>query len=81
MQGNKLKGRALLKMQSKIWKHKRLIKEIESEVERDNNIDFETIELQLNEAITQLEVYEFIKKCIKDYKTIKPKKDIISGTE
>ncbi len=81
MQENKLKNRALLKVQSKIWEQKRFIREIESEVEKDNNIDFETIELQINEAISILEVYEFIKKCIKDYETIKPIKDIISGTE
>ncbi len=81
MRENKLKDRALLKVQSKIWEHKRFIREIESEVEKDNSIDFKTIEIQLNEAITQLEVYEFIKKCIIDFETIKPIKDIISGTE
>ncbi len=53
MRENKLKDRALLKVQSKIWEHKRFIREIESEVEKDNSIDFKTIEIQLNEAITQ----------------------------
>jgi len=81
MEEYKLKERALLKVQSNIWEQKRFIKEIENSIEKDNNIDFETIELQLNDAIQQLEVYEFIKTCIKDYGVIKPLKDIISGTE
>ena len=81
MEEYKLKERALLKVQSNIWEQKRFIKEIENSIEKDNNIDFETIELQLNDAIQQLEVYEFIKTCIKDYNVIKPIKDIISGTE
>jgi hypothetical protein len=69
MQENKLKDKALLKVQSKIWEQKRFIREIESEVEKDNNIDFETIELHLNEAISILELYEYIKKAIKNYDT------------
>jgi len=81
MEEYKLKERALLKVQSKIWEQKRFIKEIENNIEKDNDIDFETIELQLNEAILQLQVYEFTKTCIKDYGVIKPLKDIISGTE
>ena len=40
MQENKLKDKALLKVQSKIWEQKRFIREIESDVEKDNNIDF-----------------------------------------
>ena len=67
MQENKLKDKALLKVQSKIWEQKRFIREIESEVEKDNNIDFETIELHLNEAISILELYEYIKKAIHSY--------------
>lgn len=67
MQENKLKDKALLKVQSKIWEQKRFIREIESEVEKDNNIDFETIELHLNEAISILELYEYIKKAIQNY--------------
>jgi len=81
MEEYKLKERALLKVQSKIWEQKRFIKEIENNIERNNDSDFETIELQLNEAILQLQVYEFMKTCIKDYGVIKPLKDIISGTE
>jgi len=67
MQENKLKDKALLKVQSKIWEQKRFIREIESEVEKDNNIDFETIELHLNEAISILELYEYIKKAIQKH--------------
>ena len=37
MQGNKLKDKALLKVQSKIWEQKRFIREIESDVEKNNN--------------------------------------------
>ncbi len=67
MQENKLKDKALLKVQSKIWEQKRFIREIESDVEKDNNIDFETIELHLNEALSRLELYEYIKKAIQNY--------------
>ena len=81
MQENKLKDLALLKIQSKIWEQKRYIREFESEIEKDKTTDFETIELNFNNLITQLEVYEFIKTCIKNYNIIKLKKDIISGTE
>tara|TARA_R110000751_G_scaffold158110_1_gene263678 strand:- start:275 stop:517 length:243 start_codon:yes stop_codon:yes gene_type:complete len=80
MQENKIKNQALLKVQSKIFEQKRFIKELENDIET-NNLEFEEIELQLNNVLTQLEVYEYIKKCIKEYEIIKPKKDIISGTE
>lgn len=81
MQENKLRNLALIKIQSKIWEQKRYIKELETEIEKDETIDFEIRELKFNELIRQLEVYEFIKTCIKDYNVIKPIKDIISGTE
>lgn len=80
MQENKIKNQALLKVQSKIFEQKRFIKELENDIET-NNLEFEEIELQLNNVLTQLEVYEYIKKCIKEHEVIKPKKDIISGTE
>ena len=61
MQGNKLKEQALLKVQSKIWEQKRLIKELEDDIE------FEIVELQFNNAINQLQIYEYIKKAIQNY--------------
>lgn len=67
MQGNKLKEQSLLKVQSKIWEQKRLIKELEDDIEKDNNIEFEIVELQFNNAINQLEIYEYIKKAIQNY--------------
>ena len=67
MQGNKLKEQALLKIQSKIWEQKRLIKELEDNIEKDNDIEFEIIELQFNNAINQLDIYEYIKKAIQNY--------------
>lgn len=69
MQGNKLKEQSLLKVQSKIWEQKRLIKELEDNIEKDNNIEFEIVELQFNNAINQLEIYEYIKKAIQNYDT------------
>lgn len=68
MQENKIKDQALLKMQSKIWEQKRFIKELENDIEKDN-LEFEEIELQLNNVLTQLEVYEYIKKAIQNYDT------------
>tara|TARA_R110000737_G_scaffold261857_1_gene269976 strand:- start:58 stop:267 length:210 start_codon:yes stop_codon:yes gene_type:complete len=65
---NKIKNQALLKVQSKIWEQKRFIRELENDIEKDN-IEFEEIELQLNNVLTQLEVYEYIKKAIKNYDT------------
>ena len=65
---NKIKDQALLKVQSKIWEQKRFIRELENDIEKDN-IEFEEIELQLNNVLTQLEVYEYIKKAIKNYDT------------
>ena len=67
MQGNKLKEQALLKIQSKIWEQKRLIKELENDIEKDNDIEFEIVELQFNNAINQLQIYEYIKKAIQNY--------------
>lgn len=67
MQGNKIKEQSLLKVQSKIWEQKRLIKELEDNIEKDNNIEFEIVELQFNNAINQLEIYEHIKKAIQNY--------------
>ena len=81
MQENKLKNQALLKVQSKIWEQKRFIRELENDIEKDNDVEFEVIELQLNSAINNLNTYKFIKKCIIKHEIIKPIKDIISGTE
>jgi hypothetical protein len=69
MQENKIKDQALLKVQSKIWEQKRFIRELENDIEKDN-FEFEEIELQLNNVITQLEVYEYIKKAIQNYENI-----------
>ena len=69
MQGNKLKEQALLKVQSKIWEQRRLIKELEDDIEKDNDIEFEIVELQFNNAINQLDIYEYIKKAIQNYDT------------
>tara|TARA_B110000261_G_scaffold83135_1_gene95525 strand:+ start:742 stop:951 length:210 start_codon:yes stop_codon:yes gene_type:complete len=65
---NKIKDQALLKVQSKIWEQKRFIRELENNIEKDN-LEFEEIELQLNNVLTQLEVYEYIKKAIQNYDT------------
>jgi len=67
MQENRTKDQALLKVQSKIWEQKRFIRELENDIEKDNNIDFDTIELQLDEALSILELYEYIKKAIQNY--------------
>ena len=69
MQENKIKDQALLKVQSKIWEQKRFIRELENNIEKDN-LEFEEIELQLNNVLTQLEVYEYIKKAIQNYENI-----------
>jgi hypothetical protein len=69
MQGNKIKEQSLLKIQSKIWEQKRFIRELENDIEKDN-LEFEEIELQLNNVLTQLEVYEYIKKAIQNYENI-----------
>mgnify|MGYP001451989331 FL=1 len=70
MQENKLKNQSLVKIQSKIWEQKRLIKELENDIEKDNDIEFDMIELQFNNAINQLEIYEHIKKAIQNYENI-----------
>ena len=67
MQGNKTKDLALIKIQSKIWEQKRYIRELESDIEKDETVDYETRELNFNNLITQLEVYEYIKKAIQNY--------------
>jgi len=67
MQENRTKDQALIKVQSKIWEQKRFIRELENDIEKDNNIDFDTIELQLDEALSILELYEYIKKAIQNY--------------
>ena len=67
MQENKIKDLALIKIQSKIWEQKRYIRELESDIEKDETVDFETRELNFNNLITQLEVYEYIKKAIQNY--------------
>ena len=69
MQENRTKDQALLKVQSKIWEQKRFIRELENDIEKDNNIDFDTIELQLDEALSILELYEYIKKAIQNYES------------
>jgi hypothetical protein len=67
MQENKTKDLALIKIQSKIWEQKRYIRELESNIEKDETVDYETRELNFNNLITQLEVYEYIKKAIQNY--------------
>ena len=67
MWGNKTKEQALLKVQSKIWEQRRYIRELESDIEKDNDIEFEIVELQFNNAINQLDIYEYIKKAIQNY--------------
>ena len=67
MQENKTKDLALIKIQSKIWEQKRYIRELESDIEKDETVDYETRELNFNNLITQLEVYEYIKKAIQNY--------------
>ena len=69
MQENRTKDQALIKVQSKIWEQKRFIRELENDTEKDNNIDFDTIELQLDEALSILELYEYIKKAIQNYES------------
>ncbi len=69
MWGNKTKEQALLKVQSKIWEQRRYIRELESDIEKDNDIEFEIVELQFNNAINQLDIYEYIKKAIQNYDT------------
>lgn len=64
---NKIKDSALIKIQSKIWEQKRYIRELESDIKKDETVDFETRELNFNNLITQLEVYEYIKKAIQNY--------------
>ena len=66
MQENKIKDQALFKVQSKIWEQKRFIRELENDIEKDN-LEFEEVELQFNNVLTQLEVYEYIKKAIQNY--------------
>ena len=47
---------------------KKIHKRIRNNIEKDN-LEFEEIELQLNNVLTQLEVYEYIKKAIQNYES------------
>jgi len=69
MQENNLKDRGLLKIQSLIWEQKRIIKNIENELDNDKEVEPELIEMQFNRSINKLEVLEFIKKTIQNYDT------------
>jgi hypothetical protein len=67
MQENNLKDRGLLKIQSLIWEQKRIIKNIEDELDNDKEVEPELIEMQFNRSINKLEVLEFMKKAIQNY--------------
>jgi hypothetical protein len=67
MQENNLKDRGLLKIQSLIWEQKRIIKNIEDELDNDKEVEPELIEMQFNRLINKLEVLEFMKKAIQNY--------------
>ena len=69
MEENNLKDRGLLKIQSLIWEQKRIIKDLEDELDNDKEVEPEIIEMQFNRSINKLEVLEFIKKTIKNYDT------------
>ena len=69
MQENNLKDRGLLKIQSLIWEQKRIIKNLEDELDNDKEVEPELIEMQFNRSINKLEVLEFIKKTIQNYDT------------
>ena len=69
MQENNLKDRGLLKIQSLIWEQKRIIKNIEDELDNDKEVEPELIEMQFNRSINKLEVLEFMKKAIQNYDT------------
>jgi hypothetical protein len=57
----------LLKIQSLIWEQKRIIKNIEDELDNDKEVEPELIEMQFNRSINKLEVLEFMKKAIQNY--------------
>jgi hypothetical protein len=59
----------LLKIQSLIWEQKRIIKNIEDELDNDKEVEPELIEMQFNRSINKLEVLEFMKKAIQNYDT------------
>tara|TARA_R110000787_G_scaffold112538_1_gene221448 strand:- start:771 stop:983 length:213 start_codon:yes stop_codon:yes gene_type:complete len=67
MEENNLKDRGLLKIQSLIWEQKRIIKDLEDELDNDKEVEPEIIEMQFNRSINKLEVLEFIKKTITEY--------------
>jgi hypothetical protein len=67
MQENNLKDRGLLKIQSLIWEQKRIIKNLEDELDNDKEVEPELIEMQFNRSINKLEVLEFMKKAIQNY--------------
>ena len=69
MQENNLKDRGLFKIQSLIWEQKRIIKNIENELDNDKEVEPELIEMQFNRSINKLEVLEFMKKAIQNYDT------------
>ena len=69
MQENNLKDRGLLKIQSLIWEQKRIIKNLEDELDNDKEVEPELIEMQFNRSINKLEVLEFMKKAIQNYDT------------
>jgi hypothetical protein len=69
MEENNLKDRGLLKIQSLIWEQKRIIKDLEDELDNDKEVEPEIIEMQFNRSINKLEVLEFIKKTIQNYDT------------
>ena len=64
---DKIKDQALLKIQSLIWEQKRIIKNIEDELDNDKEVEPELIEMQFNRSINKLEVLEFMKKAIQNY--------------
>jgi hypothetical protein len=64
---NKIKDQALLKIQYLIWEQKRIIKNIEDELDNDKEVEPELIEMQFNRSINKLEVLEFMKKAIQNY--------------
>jgi hypothetical protein len=73
---NKIKDQALLKIQSLIWEQKRIIKNIEDELDNDKEVEPELIEMQFNRLINKLEVLEFIKKAIQNYDTTRHNKNL-----
>jgi hypothetical protein len=65
MQENNLKDDALIKIQSLIWHQKKLINELENNLDEDE--DIELVEMMFNKSLNKLEVLEFMKKAIQNY--------------